>query len=322
MYCLWMQFCRQPVNLFDETNPDWAPSVSLGYGTDSRRLKRLACKRQADVGEAAVASEASSGSSPDSPQPSQAEEVSADEYNTTPMQRARRRLDFDVGGYGDATSPTLPPAADYHQQQQRLDEWLAASRRQNLACRLRHFRNAQSSIKRWLPGSGDRCGGRKRRFKEAFVVEHTDDPCCPSGDHRLPTVAGFLPSHYDQGLGGPTIANVPPWRHLPWYCNVICKKAGCDISEAQSFIKRWLSRSGDHCGDRKRRFKEAFVVEQPDDPCCPSRDHRLPTVAGFLPSHCNQGLGGPTTANMPSWLHLPWVCILADNDLFGYFANM
>ncbi|KAL1477517.1 hypothetical protein MTO96_035674, partial [Rhipicephalus appendiculatus] len=62
-------------------------------------------------------------------------------------------------------------------------------------------------------------GGSKRRFKEAFVVEQPDDPCCPSGDHRLPAVAGFLPSHCDQGLGG-TIANVPPPRlHLPWACS-------------------------------------------------------------------------------------------------------
>ncbi|KAH7976649.1 hypothetical protein HPB52_017463 [Rhipicephalus sanguineus] len=30
---------------------------------------------------------------------------------------------------------------------------------------------AKAFIKRWLPGSGDRCGGRKRRFKKAFNVE-------------------------------------------------------------------------------------------------------------------------------------------------------
>ncbi|KAH8039343.1 hypothetical protein HPB51_005673 [Rhipicephalus microplus] len=33
---------------------------------------------------------------------------------------------------------------------------------------------ALNFIKRWLPGSGDRCGGRKRHFREAFVVEQ---PC-------------------------------------------------------------------------------------------------------------------------------------------------
>ncbi|KAL1469383.1 hypothetical protein MTO96_025107 [Rhipicephalus appendiculatus] len=77
------------------------------------------------------------------------------------------------------------------------------------------------------------------------------------------------------------------------------QKTSCDVSEAQSFIKRWLPGSGDRCGDRKRRFKEAFVVEQPDDPCCPSGDHRLPAVAGFMPSPCDQGIGSTTIANVP-----------------------
>ncbi|XP_077523629.1 uncharacterized protein LOC144134630 [Amblyomma americanum] len=79
----------EPSNLFDETNPDWAPSLSLGHGTrhaDSarhdRRAKRLAHKRRADVEATAVASEASPRACPDSPQPPQAEEVSADENET------------------------------------------------------------------------------------------------------------------------------------------------------------------------------------------------------------------------------------------------
>ncbi|XP_077504454.1 uncharacterized protein LOC144114524 [Amblyomma americanum] len=79
----------EPSNLFDETNPDWAPSLSLGHGTrhaDSarhdRRAKRLAHKRRADVEAIAVASEASPRACPDSPQPPQAEEVSADENET------------------------------------------------------------------------------------------------------------------------------------------------------------------------------------------------------------------------------------------------
>ncbi|XP_077512034.1 uncharacterized protein LOC144122962 [Amblyomma americanum] len=79
----------EPSNLFDETNPDWAPSLSLGHGTrhaDSarhdRRVKILAHKRRADVEATAVASEASPRACPDSPQPPQAEEVSADENET------------------------------------------------------------------------------------------------------------------------------------------------------------------------------------------------------------------------------------------------
>ncbi|KAL3232059.1 hypothetical protein MRX96_048423 [Rhipicephalus microplus] len=54
---------------------------------------------------------------------------------------------------------------------------------------------ALNCIKRWLPGSGDCCGGRKRRFREAFVVEQPDDPHSQSGDYRLLAAAGFLPSH-------------------------------------------------------------------------------------------------------------------------------
>ncbi|XP_075726035.1 uncharacterized protein LOC142767708 isoform X2 [Rhipicephalus microplus] len=80
--------------------------------------------------------------------------------------------------------------------------------------------------------------------------------------------------------------------------DVICQKAGCDQAEALNFIKRWLPGSGDRCGDRKRRFREAFVVEQPDDPHPQSADYRLLAAAGFLPSHSSQGLDS-TTATVP-----------------------
>ncbi|XP_075724419.1 uncharacterized protein LOC142814662 isoform X1 [Rhipicephalus microplus] len=80
--------------------------------------------------------------------------------------------------------------------------------------------------------------------------------------------------------------------------DVICQKAGCDQAEALNFIKRWLPGSGDRCGGRKRRFREAFVVEQPDDPHSQSADYRLLAAAGFLPSHSSQGLDS-TTATVP-----------------------
>lgn len=68
------------------------------------------------------------------------------------------------------------------------------------------------------------------------------------------------------------------------YADVICQKAGVDVMEAKAFIKRWLPGSGDRCGGRKRRFKKAFNVEQPDDSCSRRGDNRLPATAGFLPS--------------------------------------
>ncbi|XP_075726977.1 uncharacterized protein LOC142768787 isoform X2 [Rhipicephalus microplus] len=80
--------------------------------------------------------------------------------------------------------------------------------------------------------------------------------------------------------------------------DVICQKAGWDQAEALNFIKRWLPGSGDRCGGRKRRFREAFVVEQPDDPHSQSADYRLLAAAGFLPSHSSQGLDS-TTATVP-----------------------
>ncbi|KAL3221128.1 hypothetical protein MRX96_029638 [Rhipicephalus microplus] len=52
-------------------------------------------------------------------------------------------------------------------------------------------------------------GGRKRRFREAFVVEQPDDPHSQSADYRLLAAAGFLPSHSSQGLDSTTVT-VPP----------------------------------------------------------------------------------------------------------------
>ncbi|KAH8021301.1 hypothetical protein HPB51_014872 [Rhipicephalus microplus] len=79
---------------------------------------------------------------------------------------------------------------------------------------------------------------------------------------------------------------------------VICHKAGCDQAEALDFRKRWLAGSGDRCGGRKRRFMEAFVVEQPDDSHSQSGDYRLLAAAVFLPSHSGQGLD-INTATVP-----------------------
>ncbi|KAL3219756.1 hypothetical protein MRX96_050476 [Rhipicephalus microplus] len=70
-------------------------------------------------------------------------------------------------------------------------------------------RRPSTLLKRWLPGSGDRCGGSKRRFREAFVVEQPDDPHSQSADYRLLAAAGFLPSHSSQGLDSTTVT-VPP----------------------------------------------------------------------------------------------------------------
>ncbi|XP_075729039.1 uncharacterized protein LOC142771458 [Rhipicephalus microplus] len=82
--------------------------------------------------------------------------------------------------------------------------------------------------------------------------------------------------------------------------DVICQKAGCDQVEALNFIKRLLPGSGDRCGGRKRRFREAFVVEQPDDPHSQSADYRLLAAAGFLPSHSSQGLDSTTVTVPPT----------------------
>ncbi|XP_075749932.1 uncharacterized protein LOC142814659 isoform X1 [Rhipicephalus microplus] len=82
--------------------------------------------------------------------------------------------------------------------------------------------------------------------------------------------------------------------------DVICQKAGCDQAEALNFIRRWLPGSGDRCGGRKRRFREAFVVKQPDDPHSRSADYRLLAAAGFLPSHSSQGLDSTTVTVPPT----------------------
>ncbi|KAL3248104.1 hypothetical protein MRX96_056677 [Rhipicephalus microplus] len=49
-----------------------------------------------------------------------------------------------------------------------------------------------------------------------------------------------------------------------------------------------------------RRFREAFVVEQPDDPHSQSADYRLLAAAGFLPSHSSQGLDSTTVTVPPN----------------------
>ncbi|XP_075742257.1 uncharacterized protein LOC142795823 isoform X2 [Rhipicephalus microplus] len=68
--------------------------------------------------------------------------------------------------------------------------------------------------------------------------------------------------------------------------DVICQKAGCDQAEALNFIKRWLPGSGDRCGGRKQRFREAFVVEQPNDP---HSECRLSAAGGsWLPAQPQQ----------------------------------
>ncbi|XP_075732742.1 uncharacterized protein LOC142775288 [Rhipicephalus microplus] len=82
--------------------------------------------------------------------------------------------------------------------------------------------------------------------------------------------------------------------------DVICQKAGCDQAEALNFFKRWLPGSGDRCGGRKRRFRKAFVVEQPDDPHSQSADYRLLAAAGFLPSHSSHGLDSTTVTVPPT----------------------
>ncbi|XP_075722034.1 uncharacterized protein LOC142765232 [Rhipicephalus microplus] len=68
--------------------------------------------------------------------------------------------------------------------------------------------------------------------------------------------------------------------------DVICQKAGCDQAEALNIIKRWLPGSGDRCVGRKRRFREAFVVKQPDDP---HSECRLSAARGsWLPAQPQQ----------------------------------
>ncbi|KAL3186157.1 hypothetical protein MRX96_027894 [Rhipicephalus microplus] len=70
--------------------------------------------------------------------------------------------------------------------------------------------------------------------------------------------------------------------------DVICQKAGCDQAEALNFINRWLPGSGDRCGGRKRRFRETFVVEQPDDPHSQSADYLSAARGSWLPAQPQQ----------------------------------
>ncbi|XP_072141039.1 uncharacterized protein [Dermacentor andersoni] len=52
---------------------------------------------------------------------------------------------------------------------------------------------AQSFLKKWLPGSLDRGGGRKRRFAQTFAAGEPNDPCPRDRDHCLTTAALSLP---------------------------------------------------------------------------------------------------------------------------------
>ncbi|KAH6921119.1 hypothetical protein HPB50_027889 [Hyalomma asiaticum] len=91
--------------------------------------------------------------------------------------------------------------------------------------------------------------------------------------------------------------------------DAICQKANLDLCTARDFIKRWLPGSINCSGGRKRRFAEALMSEQPDDPCPRSRDpessapegrdHQQPTLAAFLASRCHQRPGQTTSASFP-----------------------
>ncbi|KAH6932635.1 hypothetical protein HPB50_008207 [Hyalomma asiaticum] len=75
-------------------------------------------------------------------------------------------------------------------------------------------------IKRWLPGSIDRSGGRKRRFAEALMAKQPHDPCPrsrdPEGrDHQQPTTAAFLASRCHQRPGQTTSGANPPHSAPP-----------------------------------------------------------------------------------------------------------
>ncbi|XP_049514246.1 uncharacterized protein LOC125941298 [Dermacentor silvarum] len=74
---------------------------------------------------------------------------------------------------------------------------------------------AQGFIKRWLPGSVDRGGGRKRRFAETLAAEQPDDPSLRGRDHCLPTAALSLPHPWPQGPGQSTVGPSCPAAHAP-----------------------------------------------------------------------------------------------------------
>ncbi|XP_065297965.1 uncharacterized protein [Dermacentor albipictus] len=60
---------------------------------------------------------------------------------------------------------------------------------------------AQSFIKKWLPGSVDRGGGRKRRFTETFAAEEPNDSCPRDRNHCLTPAALSLPHPGPQSPG-------------------------------------------------------------------------------------------------------------------------
>ncbi|XP_049516675.1 uncharacterized protein LOC125942533 [Dermacentor silvarum] len=73
---------------------------------------------------------------------------------------------------------------------------------------------AQDFIK-WLPGSVDSGGGRKRRFTETFAAEQPDDPSLQSRNHCLPTAALSLPHPCPQVPGKSTVGPSSPAAPAP-----------------------------------------------------------------------------------------------------------
>ncbi|XP_049525942.1 translation initiation factor IF-2-like isoform X2 [Dermacentor silvarum] len=74
---------------------------------------------------------------------------------------------------------------------------------------------AQDFIKRWLPGSVDRGGGRKRRFAETLAAEKPDDPSLQGRNHCLPTAALSLPHPCPQVPGKSTVGPSCPAAAAP-----------------------------------------------------------------------------------------------------------
>ncbi|XP_049522119.1 translation initiation factor IF-2-like [Dermacentor silvarum] len=73
---------------------------------------------------------------------------------------------------------------------------------------------AQDFIK-WLPGSVDSGGGRKRRFTETFAAEQPDDPSLQGRNHCLPTAALSLPHPCPQVPGKSTVGPSCPAAAAP-----------------------------------------------------------------------------------------------------------
>ncbi|XP_049527623.1 uncharacterized protein LOC125947252 [Dermacentor silvarum] len=73
---------------------------------------------------------------------------------------------------------------------------------------------AQDFIK-WLPGSVDSGGGRKRRFTATFAAEQLDDPSLQGRNHCLPTAALSLPHPCPQVPGKSTFGPSCPAAAAP-----------------------------------------------------------------------------------------------------------